>query len=432
MKYDNLEHYIDDELALQLTAGVYPGKSVHIASIYKKMAVAAVCLLILSAMANHSTLTAAARNLAVFLFGGQVTEEEKPEYFVLRQAAAFGSNGEYSVDLAFRDGTEVYAVIGKNSADGMGAVTLTAGNMVYQDEDRGTNSCTITEGTRPADGSAPAVLREKSEMQCHFTGVEAVNQLTFTVDGQSVQVTLEKPERSAVSQDMILRTGQVSWIIWPLAPDNSVVGVSYMEDYRGADPADIFPAGAAFTADLLNPRFKGPDSAVYPAEPVGGSSRVWKAAEPVKEPVEEFTAEGMVWYLTGGENGLASYTFPVPDRGSSLNVNETLTAGKLELQLTEIRRSREDHITLVFKPLTNFGTLSSGRMTGQGSQSYGSSSGDDFTLSLGYTYHIMEEDGQTVKETVDQFPYETGEEMSVTITDLELHTSDPASLLFVY
>ena len=431
MKYEDLEPFIDDDLAVQLTAGIFTGKSCRTARIYKRMAAAAACLLILSAIAGHSTLTTAARNLAVFLFGGQVTEEEKSGYYVLGQAAIFGINGEYSVDLAFRDGADVYAVISRNSAAGMGPVTLTAGDTVYQDTDRGSNCHTVTEGTRPADGSAPAVLRERSEMQCHFTGVADTNQMMFTVDGQSVKVTLEAPERSAVSQDMILKTNQMSWIIWPLAPDNSVVGVSNMEDYRGADPAEIFPAGSVYTADLLNPVFKGADGAVYPAKPVGESSNVWKAAEPVAEPVAAFTTEGIVWKLKGGENGLFSYTFQAPARDSVMAVNETLTAGRLELELKEIRRSAEDHITLVFRPMTNFGALWSGRITGKGSQSYGCSSGDDFTLSLGYTYSIMEPDGQTVKETVYNFPYETGEEMTVTITGLELCTADPASLTLV-
>ncbi len=431
MTFEHLEQYIDDDLALQLSEGIYTGKSSGTGRVYRRAVAAAACILILFGIINHSTLTATARNLAMFLFGGTVTEEEHPGYFVLRQAVRFGSEGEYCVELAYRDGQDVYAVVTRNSADGMGAATLTAGDTVYEDAYRGSSIQTVTEAAPSEEGAAAGILREKSEMQCHFTGVEEASRFTLTVDGQSAEILLEEPEKSAVSGNMILKTNQMSWIIWPLAPDNSVVGVSNMEDYGKWDPAGIFPSGAAWTADLLNPMFIGEDGTAYQAEKVGSGSSVWKTVDKANGPVTSFTAEGVAWELRGGEQGLISYTFQVPARGGSLPVNDTLTAGKLELNLKEIKRDENDHITLVFRPMTNYGLLKSGRMEGENSQSYGSGSGDDFTLSLGYTYYIMEQDRRTVKETVRQFPYETGEEMTVRIMDLELETADPASLSLV-
>lgn len=134
----------------------------------------------------------------------------------------------------------------------------------------------------------------------------------------------------------------------------------------------------------------------------------------------------------GGEHGLAAYTFRVPGRGSSIHVNETLTAGKLELQLKEIRRDETDHIVLVFQPMTNYGRLISGRMEGENSLGSGSSSGNEFTLSLGYTCYVMEPDDQTVKETVCRFPYETGDKMTVRVMELKLALDNggPACLTF--
>ncbi|MBT9777835.1 hypothetical protein GPL15_15130 [Clostridium sp. MCC353] len=422
-QFDELENYIDDHLMMQLSKDLFtelpssPSEKRR-KPVRRTMAgewlAAAACLLLVFAVWNFSSITAAAKGLAAFLFGGTVTEGETDGYYVLREAAAFGENGGYCLELAYRDGNDVYAVITKNNADGLGPVRLMVDGNVYEDLYGGNKGLTVAE-TAPGEEGGSTSIKGKSEIQCHFTGVEMKNHMTFQVEGQSVAVSLESPLRFALNQNMSMETAGIRWTVFPLAPDRSMVGVSMEEE-------SVWGSGKyQYSLKLLNPVFIGADERKYEAESVGEDTQVWKISEKAEEPVIGFETRGVRYEIHDFDEGLLSYTFQVPERGSSTEVDDVLVLDGLELRVKRVTRSEEDHIKLSFEPETELGTLMGGSMRAEKQTSHGcGAGGDEFSLSVGYTYYVMADDQKTVKETVHQFPYQTGDQMTVTIEELRI------------
>ena len=109
-QFDELENYIEDDLVMQLSQGLFtelpssmpkkqrkPGPS----TVIGKGLAAAACILLVFTVWNFSSITAAAKGLASFLFGGTITEGETEGYYVLREAVTFGDNGQYCLELAY-------------------------------------------------------------------------------------------------------------------------------------------------------------------------------------------------------------------------------------------------------------------------------------------------------------------------------------------
>ena len=433
-QFEELENYVEDDLVMQLSQGLFtelpsstpkkrrkPGPS----TVIGKGLAAAACILLVFTVWNFSSITAAAKGLASFLFGGTITEGETDGYYVLREAVTFGDNGQYCLELAYRDGNDVYAVITKNNADGLETVSLIVDGTVYEDLDRGNRSLTVAETIPWKEGEESPAIKGKSEMQCHFSGVEMSNYMTFPVEGQSVSVSLESPLRFALSQDMSMETAGIRWTVLPLAPDHSMVGISVeKESVWGNGKYKCSPK-------LLNPVFIGEDGRTYVAESVGEDTQVWKTAEKVEGFIAGFETRGVAYELHDFEEGLLNYTFQVPERGGSAAVDDVLILDGLELRVKRVSRSEEDHIKLYFEPETELGTLMGGSMRAEGQTSHGcGAGGDEFSLSISYTYYVMEEDRKTVKEAVYKFPYQTGDEMTVTIEELRIEKEVKGKVYF--
>ncbi|PNV62123.1 hypothetical protein C0033_10750 [Clostridium sp. chh4-2] len=421
-EFESLENYIDDDLVLLLSKDIFPEKPLSLSKtkrgrIWKNTAgkgmAAAACLLFILAIWNVNGITAAAKGLAAFLFGGRVTESETDGYYVLREAVTFGTDGSYCLELAYRDGSDVYAVISRNNADGVGKASLVVNGRSYEESDNSSRGMTVVE---QVPGSEQEV-KGKSELQCHFTGVEMSSDMTFLVEGQSVTVRLEAPFRTALNQDMTVNTSGVQWTVFPLTPDKSMVGIIMETDH-------VWGTGKnQCSVELFQPSFIGESGRRYEAESIGEGNQVWKAVEKPQEAVVGFGTEGLVYELYNTDGALLTYTFRVPERGGYLLTDDILSVDGLELRLKRIERSEEDHITLFFEPDTSLGVLSGGSLSDEAHTSHGcGAGGDEFSLSLGYTYYRMEDDHKTVKEAVYQFPYDTGDEMTVAIEKLQIRS----------
>lgn len=421
MKFEELEQYMDDQLVTQLSEGIFEAdkkRSHEKRSRFFGVSVACAALILL--VSNYSSVSAAAKGLMVFLFGGTISEEMPEDYFVLKEAVDFGYNGEYRLELAYRNGTDVYAVVTRKNADGINAVSLEINGTVYEDSEYGKGGYTVTE--MGADGITE---RGKSETQCHFTRVPEENQMTFMVDGQRTEVYLTPPERFADDHGAVVETAGTSWVIWPLAPNRSVVGVS-LSDIGGNTILNN-----AETIGLFNPVFIGTSGREYQAEPVGENSHVWKMIDFPEEEITGFRTQGITYTLTDTEYGLLSFTCRAPERNGVTNMEKSLYADELELKVKRVERDGMDHITVFMEPFTNAGELGSGRISIPDSVGYGSALGEDeFILSADFSYHIMEPDGKTIKETVYTFPYETGQEMKLRIEELELHIMGEGKVMF--
>lgn len=425
MKFENMEDYVEEDLMMRLSQNLFQEEAAHGRRVktVKRLCIpaAAACAAMILILLNFGAVSAAAKGLAAFLFGGIITEESLEEYYVLKEAVEFGRDGEYRLELAYRDKADVYAVITGKHADGIGAVSLEVGGTVYEDVNRGSSSYTVSE----MDGESGTVSREKSQSEYHFTQVGEGQSMTFILDGQRVDVRLESPERFAGDHGPVMETAGTSWIIWPLSPDYGVVGISLLD--TGENPW----LETAESTDLLNPVFIGASGRQYRAEPVGEGNHVWKISDSPQDAIAGFRASGIAYTLADRENGLAVYRCRVPERNQRIDSEGGISVNGLDVRVEGVERSAQDHISLFMEPETEGGELHGGSLNVRGASGYGSASGgDSFVLSAGFTYHIMDDDRKTVRETVYGFPFEAGEEMELRIDELELHLEGESGVMF--
>lgn len=415
MRDYKLDDLIDEGMMMELTEQAFgenrdagSRRRRHCRRTWQRCGVFAACAAFVLVLANFDSVMAAARNFITYIVGqGKETLEGLNVYEVLEGPVAFENSSNYFVDLAYRKNDVLYFSISRVNVEEefLDMLEVEIDGRRYVCEQAGVQSAVSMD-----TDTGKKTSRDVS--QYILTDAPEGRRMTLYVDGLHTSIELKAPSGYAEDTVRTLDAGWVQTSFIPLSPNGQILGyTSHVQD-------EILKAAYIYFFDT---RFVSQTGEEIEAEYIGGEdefSHELVAVDAGDMVMRAFSAQ-QIRYRLGGwpEAKLGEYTFTVPERGETVNVDEDLEIAGIRLHLKSIERSELDHISLSFETETNKGDLTWITLEGEGSSGYSGGVGDDVTAALNYSYYVVKEGEED--ELVRTFPFKTGDEMTVYFQTIE-------------
>ncbi len=375
----------------------------------------AACAALAFMFLNFDSVMAAARSFVTYIVGqGRENEAVLTEYEVMEGPVAFEDNENYFVDMAYRrDGVLHFNISWLNERETTGDLLEVEieGNR-YRCQQLGGHSVTTVD-------TDTNITASREEAEYVLEDAPEGRTMRLYLNGYSATVTLDPPTGYAQDTVRTLDTGWMHAEFVPLSSECQVIGYT-------TETSDALLKDAYFS--FSDARFESRKGEVFEADYVGGEdsfSHELVAVDAAEEEMTAFLASGIRYELGGWrEADLGECQITVPERGETVEVDKDLEIAGIILHLKSVKRSELDHITLLFSPETNRGTLEGIVLDAEGSTGYsGGIRTDGISSSLNYSFYRIEdgvaEDGMIDPAAIENkvlirtFPFKTGDEMVI-------------------